>query len=251
MNSVLDSLFSILTSQKNTVSKAIAEELIKSYELKKIPNIKDLANSCFVAQSSITKFAKNFGYSGYRELQTKLKMEIHDRKDICISSMTNADDYFQKLEQLIVDTILAFSVYKKHIQDAAEKVLKAEKIFIFSSYVLFNEAQNLYDALLLNSKNVTYSQTMLHNLKIYKQISEKDYVFFLVAGQDTKTLEFIYNSLNINQISHCVILSHSKSFKFVNTKNKIVMDSPFLPHGPEVRKILLNYIIYQFAMQLK
>ncbi|AUF83873.1 MurR/RpiR family transcriptional regulator [Mesoplasma syrphidae] len=251
MNSILDSIFIISTSQKNTVSKSISEELLKAFETKEVLNIKLLANKCFVAQSSVTKFAKQLGFSGYRELQTKLKMEIHDRRDICKNEILFNGTHYDNIEERIVQAIYDFRVYKTIIKKIANNILKSRKVFIFSSYIAFSEAKSMHDIFLLKNINVVYSEVMLYNFQIHKSITKNDFVIFIVSGQDTKGLEKIYDNLKQEEVSHCVFLSHSKTFKFNESSEKIVIDHQLLPHMPEIRKVLLNYIILQIATELQ
>lgn len=250
MNSLLDQLFLIISRGGNSVSYVVAAELFKSYQQNKILTIKELSQYCFVSESSITKFSKKLGYSGYRELIVKLKIELSDRVPINETYSPLKLDLFDSTEKLFNETISDLSNYKNNLYEISQKLKTANKIYIFSSYIFYEQIKNLQEILITKKINVIFTETLMYSLSTYQNITKNDYAIFFIGGQDTKTIEFIYEQICLQNIEHVVFCTHSKSYKTKETKNKIIIDSKKLPHMPAIRKIIIDYLILQIVLKV-
>ncbi len=85
----------------NPALKKIGEYIIKNPEESKILTIKDLSMRCHVAESTITRFVKEMGYSNYREMKIAL-VEF-----LISSGIDEAEDKGKKDDQYIYEDITA------------------------------------------------------------------------------------------------------------------------------------------------
>lgn len=250
MNSIVDQIFGIVEKGGDSSIYSIARELFEFYSNSQIPDIKELAQKCYVSQPSITRFSQLLGCSGYRELSLKLKIEIQDRKNIKENIVSDESDLFDLTQILFNDAFNFVNKYKTNIKSIGQNIKNGKRIFIFSTYVFYPEANFLKDSLIRKNCNVAFIEIVLYATDLIKVINKEDYIIFLVGGQDTKTIEYIYNTIKSQNLNHCVFITHSKNTKFQDTEDKVLIDSPLLPHTPGVRKVLLNYLILQTLLQI-
>ncbi|AUB31312.1 hypothetical protein [Spiroplasma floricola] len=127
MESVLEKLERMTKNIENTSYKIISKEIVSKFFKGIFYNQEDLANSCYVSVSQITKFAKKIGYSGYRELLFNLKNEYShygwDKKNLEISTI----EKFDQLSKWIMKN-------EKFVKTIAKEIKNKEIINVYVSY---------------------------------------------------------------------------------------------------------------------
>ncbi|WDC84259.1 hypothetical protein PL321_18945 [Caloramator sp. mosi_1] len=74
MNNKLLKQLKVLSTNDNSTYSVIAQYLLKMYDIKNIENLKiiQIQNECHVSSSTIVRFCKHIGCSGFSELKYKL-----------------------------------------------------------------------------------------------------------------------------------------------------------------------------------
>lgn len=119
----IKSFFSSLTKKERVVGLYI----IKNYREVSYMSIKDLSNSLEVGETTILRFCKRIGYSGYYEFKKSLSKEIKSEKDITLKNcISNA---FGDISEMLKDT-LNLSTYRE-INRVASLIKGCDTVFIF------------------------------------------------------------------------------------------------------------------------
>ncbi len=243
MKSVLNQLFINININPNSANNAISKILMKSYVTKKVPSIKELAKLSNVAESTISKFAISLGYKGYRELIFKIKLEISDREIKQNLNITN--NSYSQFEEKVVEFIKEFRYFENKIMKAKELIKISNKIHLFSSYQFQFEALFFSELLKRSGKECIYSTQMLDQINQVGKVSEKDFVIFIIGGQDTKTVEMLLKDFSYND--YLVLSTHSKINEFSHKDKIICIDSKELNHLYEYRSFILKYLFLQLC----
>ncbi|PPE04599.1 hypothetical protein EELLY_v1c02790 [Entomoplasma ellychniae] len=254
MHSVLDQIASMCSETKKTTSWKISSELIKFYKNKQeLPNLVTLANSCFVSPSMITKFSKNLGFNGYKELSVKMQIEIIDRSHKNISTIfDNSNSLFKENEINAINTIRDFQLIKEKFNSLINLIKNANKIYIFSTNYFSDVAKLMNIMLLSKGINVVYMNKLNSMISIFDNISKKDLCLFFIGGSGSDEIKFyfqqLYNKFQVENIF--LFCTHSKIFKFNYPNNSIIIDTDFLSHNFFERTFSLSYIIMQIDLHL-
>ncbi|QGS51972.1 hypothetical protein [Spiroplasma tabanidicola] len=74
--SIKEKLTLIKNNLENQTHILIANYLLECIENKKTPKINECSKKAFCSESVITAFSKKYGYEGFKELATRIKVEI-------------------------------------------------------------------------------------------------------------------------------------------------------------------------------
>jgi len=127
------------------VNKSIYDYITENYANISFLSIQELSVKIGVSPASITRFAKEMGFSGYpamqKEIQNDLKQDILPMKEIKVSIGEASDDGAVLLKTINQNIKGLQTVYndklRVHFSTAVDILLQAEKIYIFgmrSSY---------------------------------------------------------------------------------------------------------------------
>lgn len=117
--------------------KLIAEYIMENYDRAAFMTAAKLGEKVGVSESTVVRFADTLGYNGYRDLQNKLQEVIKNKLttvqrislvDNCSSKENLFEKVFKKDMSNINKTVdeIDFDVF----QDAVDKILNSEKIYI-------------------------------------------------------------------------------------------------------------------------
>ncbi|ATZ20527.1 hypothetical protein [Mesoplasma coleopterae] len=200
--------------------KVISINFLESVKKGEFKKQKQLAEECFVSESTVTKFAKHLGFSGYRELLFYFKNEIDD-----FYNNQNTEN-----EGTIFSPILNWiSMNNSNIKTICENILSAGDINILSSYQTKSSAKFLYEVL----SNLNFRPYFLnHNLNpFWKNESSKqeklgdfsyNIVFFM--GPDNNCLMDTLNLLEKNMKNQkFLIFSSEKQSQKLSLKNSQIL----------------------------
>ncbi|WP_381414870.1 hypothetical protein NPX79_02510 [Spiroplasma endosymbiont of Anurida maritima] len=251
MSSLIDNLNDLKSSPKKSAKQVIATELYESFLTRKFLTINELAKKCFVSESTITGFCKRQGFSGYRELLFRLKLTREEYSSSKLNQTSNGLSSFANLEESVISVLQKTDVYYKDLLNIAETLKKATKVYIFSSFQLDKGASMMHDVLSSKLDNVTYNSIKIYSLDHLLKMKSTDAAIFFIAGQDTKSLDYLYLNA-IKKTNNIVIFSSfSQSHKYKTFMNKIVIDLEPLPRIPTMRLMMINYFIALISLKVK
>ncbi|ATI72968.1 hypothetical protein [Mesoplasma florum] len=217
---VLEKLSSVSNELKNSSYKFIA---IKIREKLSQGNFewtqKDLADECFVSESTITKFSKYLGFSGFREFSFLLKKEIIDYKTPSKDFFVNDKNFFNPIFKWIESQ-------SEFIAKLSLNILESEDFLILSSYQLSNSTD-----FLSNSINSLGIKTTKINFPFFNGFDfikgDKQTIIIFLTGTDNESIvsnmHILKEKLNNNYSNVFVLTSEKQKIKipteFVNVIN--------------------------------
>ncbi|AXK51551.1 hypothetical protein [Spiroplasma alleghenense] len=244
MEAVITKLIKMKKAEIPNTTEVIASILVDKFMIGVFPNSKELAQEAIVSESYITQFAKKLGYTGYRELLTRLKYEFehfHGEKEPTHIEL----DIFQDLQKDVVENINYFQKYKSVFLKLAQEISNSSKIFIYSSYQLRNFTQLFFENLLLLNKNVLKFDHTMQMIESSNLVEENDLVIAFISGQDNSHFIEVLQMAGKKTKNIFCITSHSQENRFkIDRDRKIIMDN-IGPNQLDFRLINLNYILVQ------
>ncbi|ASZ08796.1 hypothetical protein CK556_00240 [Mesoplasma chauliocola] len=218
----------------------LSSSLLNSIGSGKFLKSKELAEECFVSESTITKFSKFLGFSGYRELLFHLKND-HDAFFALKKNAKNKS--FQDLERWV-------ETKENFIEKLSKELVKKEIVVnIFRSYQL-TEVAELINMALLNLK--IESRVLNHNNLFNgskKNYNKRNINLIFFSGRDNDTLEMFVKkyeiSLNKEDLKHnnFLIISERQKNKIDIKSNTITFTNDHSQFDRSMQIMMLFYNI--------
>ncbi|ALD66480.1 MurR/RpiR family transcriptional regulator [Spiroplasma cantharicola] len=178
MTYVFDNLKIISKEFEDTTFKIIAKRILENADRAIFCDQEELAAQTFVSISTITKFAKKMGFSGFRELNFKMKNEWR-KLDYERKEKMETFEIFQSIEKWI-------HLNEDFINTVCEKIRESDFINIYTSYQANESSRYFANMLYEYEKNVT----VLNNEFRFKakKNNEKGFNLLILTGRDNDTL---------------------------------------------------------------
>ncbi|WP_026389175.1 MurR/RpiR family transcriptional regulator [[Acholeplasma] multilocale] len=243
-----------IKDEENKISNLIAKSLHKSYINGEFLSLKDIADECYVSQSTVTVFAKRLGCSGYRELIMRLKMESDNLHG---NSFAPTDDFdlFLEFQNSTIATIKDGMANRDDIIKASMMIRNADKVMVAGSPQVGKDAQYFQELLSVKRNNIILFSRELSNYMLdkIKTIKKGDTVILIVAGQETSIEVEIFEAVSkLDGVNIIVFTSESQVWKFPRKDREDILvmsiDSNHLPHQPVFRKLQLNYLFLEMFL---
>ncbi|WP_381415112.1 hypothetical protein NPX79_00075 [Spiroplasma endosymbiont of Anurida maritima] len=256
MVSIREKLLEICRKEKQDTTKTLAEELLKNYDANKFLSMKNLSLRCSVSESQITQFSKIIGYSGYRELVLRMKIEFETYYEKQLKAKNiSINENFHLVKNTIIDLINYVDVFKDDVIGTAEllKGIKGGKsnVFLLSSYQNQDIATYFNQWLINNKINTIFNVTRAYDFDVVPKLNENDIIFLLVSGQDNHTIHEIYKKAIKKTKKIVVVTSLSHVDKFDKFLYRMFLDHKgFKSLTFEKRHLYLWYVINQLILNI-
>ncbi len=203
MLSIYEQLENLSRQTKKTTFKLIATKLIEMYSSGVFKTQDEISRDCYVAKSTVTKFAQSIKCSGYRELIVLMKVEY--QKILTKKKLKSVE---QDKKDFINNSIIKW-VYEDidFVKSFKEDLKYIKSVNIVPSFQSM-ESANFLAQVLLNSN--IYSQIIdvsKQNYLIKKlNVFDNSINLIILTGRDNETLlkfikkNYLYFSQNINYI---------------------------------------------------
>ncbi|ATI72963.1 MurR/RpiR family transcriptional regulator [Mesoplasma florum] len=212
MKSAIEKLTAVANEYKDSSYKFIAETILKKLINKEL-NIsqKELSELCFVSESTITKFSKFLGFSGFREFWFLLKSEVN-------ALNSHEKDFFTKEKDFFSPIIKWVAKEENFIKELSNSISNCDEVIINSSYQMQTSAEFMF-----NSFNSIGKKTSLINHAFFNISNievKRNYVFVIIlSGRDNETL-LVY----INSLKHLVADKNVKIYIITTEKQEQKID---------------------------
>lgn len=180
----LKSLFSTLTKKE----KIVGTYLLDNYTDVSYMNINELSKKLNVGETTILRFCKKLGYSGYYEfrhvLASEIKSEKRCKKEECISNT------YGQISEMIEDT-LNLADYRE-INRAASMIKNCETVFLFGIGFSGLSAAGAQIRLSSMGHKAFYNTDNYVQILTASLVSTKDVVIgFSISGETKATIEIL------------------------------------------------------------
>ncbi|AXK51681.1 MurR/RpiR family transcriptional regulator [Spiroplasma alleghenense] len=250
--SVREVLKQVENSKNQEVHKQIAIKILQNFDQNIFLKQKELADSCFVSESTVTLFSKSLGYDGYRELYLRLKIESeyynikNDEK--------NSQSFQGNLKSIRNEMNQIFDFIDNQNEDLKifiKEIKNSQSIHLFSSYEQVINAQNICDNLKRVCNHVSLEQIRHNHSKVLQSINKPDLVIFIISGIDNETIIQIYHNLLAQGVRTLVVASTSQAAKLIKPLALIELGT----RGQEyvmsnIRNIAIEYIFSKIILNI-
>ncbi|AGY41728.1 putative transcriptional regulator [Mesoplasma florum W37] len=161
----------------NTTNQIIATEILNSARQGKFLKQKELSEKSFVSESTITKFSKSLGFSGYKELVFDLKKQNKLNE---INEIGNMKNFLRDIDDWLISK-------KDTIKLIATSIAAEKNVYIYSSYQFRIASNFIYELLLEGEITPIIFETQYIFMKNIKK-KKQSINIILFGGLDTESL---------------------------------------------------------------
>ncbi|AKX34217.1 hypothetical protein SLITO_v1c05830 [Spiroplasma litorale] len=234
-----EKLISIYNETENELKKIIIKNLLECFEKNNFLSIQDISIICFVSKSAISKFCIKLGFTGYRELVSRLKFERENYIKILNNNIEI--NTYEETKDYIVNCINYFDNYKNELVIIA-KLLK-KNTYIVASHQLINHAKTLYFYLNKKGCKVFFTDMLVANYNIDINQNQTT-ILFMVGGMEVDGIFKVYEKVKNN--NNIIFLTSRALSKRINKCDaKIIFDITNSSTNYYMRTIILDYLIAQ------
>lgn len=255
MSTIREKLLSSKYGNKTTYI-AIVKSLISFYDNDHLPSITELAKSCNVSKSVITKFAQAIGYEGYVELQYSIKMEKKNLQNINLDSENKEYTHmFSDVKNYLLKYLNFFDECAEEIDSIADKLLDKEykNINIFSSSsckeigYIFSQALNIKGI-----HNLFFSNKLYEGMQL-KNITDNDLVVLILSDSLVDEFHYkIYEFIMEKTKNIILFVDSDKGNKYNTFLNKIITDRDGQAKGQTMYyQVVIQYLFIQIIHNIK
>ncbi|QEH61972.1 hypothetical protein SCHIN_v1c07770 [Spiroplasma chinense] len=249
MKSIREVLSNLASQNSETTSKIIASVILKDYDHGIFKTQTELSKECFVSESVITKFAKQLGYSGWKEFYYSLKNEY---KKYYIQPSSESVETNMLFEQIKIFNNY-INVETQFLTNLAKAINEKKKVIILPSYQLEDCCEFFYECLIELGMEVYYvkNKSLFHI--IFSKNLEEFVVLVAMSGQDNSFLVENYNSLNkeVLKKNGFIISSRSQEHKISDFADKLILKSYSIYSSFKIRRIFLEYLFVSVTYKIK
>lgn len=235
--------------RKDDVSEIIGKKIIEYIDNKNIPTIESISNDCSVAISTVTKFAKKIGYSGYRELIFNMQLQIKNDKKTRYEIMNEDSNIrFDLNKENIINYIKYVDIKRNDIINIQKLISKSKLIWLICNEQLYSSVDFFNTILLKNNIQTRFFKQTVNNYG-WADIQDLDILkIFFIAGADNESIINIYNKLPLDVKKQIIILTTYSSSDLFNTfHTKIIVDQYFETTDYFTRNMCIHYLMLQIA----
>lgn len=170
--------------EKDNAYTAIARYILEHQDKIAEMRMEDLAEGCYVAPSTISRFCRNFGYGNYTEFRIALTKSISNgqaRKNaVCrgIKAYKGFDDQLTDYARIIGNQLELFAGKFNFDQawQLVSEILSHENVVFANIANALMFAKNLQDAFVIQGKYISCYATPEHQIQSIAKTEERDLV---------------------------------------------------------------------------
>lgn len=164
----------------SSAQKSIAKYILKYPDKLAVFSINQLAKETNTALSTINLFAKSVGYTGYKDLKYSYKR-------------SELEDNFEKNSLLLPFISVNQEITQKQINDIAQQLISADKIYIFSFQMSQIPAKDFFFRVQkIMTPKFIMSENFIDQLNYAKMVTDNDVALFVSnSGESTEIIDII------------------------------------------------------------
>lgn len=237
---IREKLISIIDNDTNEFHKIIASKILNYLNKELKPKIQEIADECYTDKSTISRFIKMLGYSGFTAFFEKALLE--ENFSFLSEGVDDIKEYHSYFQSTFNKKIECVNEHSNKLTLIAKKIKDMQKVFIINSSENEDSANNLADILQVMDVNVKHVKDRaipyLENI-----VDEHCMIIFLLSGINSKSVLRTFDSfLEHNPYIVCIVTDTQKD-KIKKSDIMITITSEhFLPWIMS-RKIIFAYIV--------
>lgn len=226
MNKIRQTLISVLNSEPtNSTNYRIAKYLLHNHYIANRVSMDEVAQNCFCAKSTVSRFARQIGYSNYYELNQDLYQSFRYNQNK-YSAYFHYD--FQTSKDIFLGTLihmanqLATSIREDDITRLVDDLIQYENVAIFGNSQSHSMAQLFQNDMCLSRKIITASTLPDHQQQYIQEGNQSNLIIILsFSGQYFRQFisRYLFNKENKPKI---VLITCEKKMLYSHCYDDII-----------------------------
>lgn len=160
----------------DSVDYIIALHILRYMKVLDGVSIQDLADSCMVSKSTISRFCRKIGLEDYSDLMEEIHAANHPvRGDYVVPAYEGTpDEYLRETEKAV--SSLRESLDEKKIERIAYEIANHETVYVMGSMQAYNPAASLQADLAMYEKIVFAPSVFTHQARAIHQAGPEDLI---------------------------------------------------------------------------
>lgn len=183
MNKIRQTLIAVLNSEPtNSTNYKISKYLLEHNYIANRVSIDDVANNCFCAKSTVSRFVRQVGYNNYYALNQDLYLSfIYDLNKY----LPYLDYNFNTSKTIFLDTViqltnqLSSSIKETDVLSLVSDLIEFEHVAVFGNSQSHSMAQLFQNDMCLSHKIITASSLPDHQKQYIQEATNKDLIIIL------------------------------------------------------------------------
>lgn len=174
----------------NANERKIFEYVVRNVDRVKEMQIRTLAAECFVSTTTIMRFAKKLGFSGYREFSDALRVASHAAAQSQLPSVLMRQTYGEEYLKNIIESVRVLTEGKV---DLFRRALAGNpRIFCFGTGLDGEIARYAYRLLSSLGYRAACPMEAFERKASVERMEDGDVLYlFALTGEDEETLDFV------------------------------------------------------------
>jgi RpiR family glv operon transcriptional regulator len=214
----------------NQTERKLFEYVVKNMALVKGMKIRELAAECFISTTTIFRFAKKLGFSGYADLINSLLVTAHNEKAKNLPKVSVKGMYSSEYPKNAMEAIRVMS--QKQADEVVKLLLDKPDIYILTddnTHTIGQYCERLFIGL---GFHAYFPETAYQKRNLVNRISDKDMLLALsYTGQDEEIIDFISR---VFLTKHPYLLSVTRAD---NNRLENLSDTNFYIFADEIRVV--------------
>ncbi|WP_102337963.1 MurR/RpiR family transcriptional regulator [Collinsella provencensis] len=233
----------------NTNERKVFEYVIHHANQVQDMSIRELAASCFVSSTTILRFTRKLGFSGYREFSDSLKLAQHTAAQSSIPSVLYQKTFSEEYLKDIIESVRVIS--SSSIEKLCARIEQAHRVYCYGLNLDHEIARYMYQVLLRLGIPAMLPMERLEKRQAIERMQDDDVLLvFSLSGENTEVIEFVERVLSLHSPCVATITQSGKNtlmgmsdFDFYVFYNRISIDGEDLSSRAPMLS-LVDYISY-------
>ncbi|AGM25189.1 MurR/RpiR family transcriptional regulator [Spiroplasma chrysopicola] len=237
-----EKLEEIVVRNDESVRTIIAKAILELTKIKTNIIINDIANASFTSISSVTKFCKSLGFTGWKEFYILFRSEGENEQNKYNQEMTLTDEKIKNLlakHKILVSEVLSSN--QTAIVELRDLFASVAKIYIIGEQNYYALLLNFYHQLIISSYDSYLTCLNFIAKKFFERLQPDDLIILFVLDHNSNYLINLIK-LKIEEFS----FKNIKIITKANTVDKIkdiITTTPILINDKQ--KIYTHQTIYE------
>lgn len=173
-------------------------------------SIRELAEHCFVSSTTILRFVRKLGFTGYRDFTDSLKLAWHSNAQSNIPQVLWRKSYTEEYLKDIIESVRVTS--SSTIEALCERILAAGQTYCYGLNLDHEIARYMYQMLLRLGLPACLPVHRLERAQAIERMRDDDVLLvFSLSGENTRTIEFVERALASHHPSVATITQSGKN----------------------------------------
>ena len=235
----------------NKTERLLFEYVVKNMDKVKDMGIRELAAEQFLSTTTIFRFTKKLGFSGYADFVRSLVIATYDKQDVVMPEVVTGHDYSEEYLKNIMESIRVMS--SKQVDKVVDLLMDKPNIYILTdenTHTIGQYCERLFIGL---DFHAYFPETAYQMKNLANRIAENDMIISLSYSGKDKMMINLIKKVFVKERPHLLSITSAENNPLEN-----LSDTNFYVFADEIRisdmnltsnvtmLLLLELIVYKY-----